>query len=365
MSFTSTLTAILDNLKLENSQVITIQCKNGNITVQKILLTATSDVFSKMFDHDMLEKRTNIVVADDVDVNAMKAIIGCYEDGRIPDMSVITLETFSYVIDKYNFLGIKEMMAEHLLDKFAKENDLTVLELIFTTYDCKAQKKIAINEIAMIIVKGGKGPDFIVEFDNHDFLQLSEIVYSSLKERKFKRWDSFLDSFYGWVSKNSEERSGIAVEILGMIDVRQFSASEVLKMLEPLSLSKRFHGFKLMFEKTLDCIIEHSKPKPGIVNYCEGGVPKCSVCGCSSTPPYHFSTGCNGIHRCRYYDTTDYTHCGDCNKRFSHDAYIDTLYDLYDVLYDAYIRHYGFFLPSHSSYRLNFMCKDVMRNYLG
>ncbi|XP_065566113.1 uncharacterized protein LOC136030933 [Artemia franciscana] len=320
MSFTSTLTAILDNLKLENSQVITIQCKNGNITVQKILLTATSDVFSKMFDHDMLEKRTNIVVADDVDVNAMKAIIGCYEEGKIPDMSVITLVTFSYVIDKYNFLGIKEMMAEHLLDKFAKENDLTVLELIFTTYDCKAQKKIAINEIAMIIVKGGKGPDFIVEFDNHDFLQLSEIVYSSLKERKFERWDSFLDSFYGWVSKNSEERSGIAVEILGMIDVRQFSASEVLKMLEPLSLSKRFHGFKLMFEKTLDYVIK----KPGIVNICQSGQPTCSVCGFGSTRPYHSSTGCNGIHRCHYYKNSNYTHCGDCNKRFSYDAYIYT-----------------------------------------
>ncbi|XP_065566115.1 uncharacterized protein LOC136030934 [Artemia franciscana] len=323
MSFTSTLTAILDNLKQENSPVITIQCKNGNITAQKILLTATSDVFRKMFDHDMLEKRTNIVVADDVDVNAMKAIIGCYEEGKISEMSLINLEALSYVVDKYNFLGIKEAMAEHLLDKFAKDNDLKVLEFLFTTYDCKAQKKIAINEIAMIIVKGGKGPDFIVEFDNHDFLQLSEIVYSSLKERKFERWDSFLDSFYGWVSKNSEERSGTAVEILGMIDVRKFSASEVLKMLEPLSLSKRFHGFKLMFEKTLDYVIK----KPGIVNNCQYGQPTCSVCGFGSTPPYHSSTGCNGIHRCHYYKTpakTSYTHCGDCGKSFSYDAYIYT-----------------------------------------
>ena len=248
MSFTSTLTAILDNLKQENSPTVTIQCKNGNITAQKILLTATSDVFRKMFDHDMLEKRTNIVVADDVDFNAMKAIIGCYEEGRIPDMSVITLETFSYVVDKYNFLGIKETIAEHLLDKFAKENDLKVLELFFTTYDCNARKKIAMNEIAILIVKGRKGPDFIVDFDINDFLQFSKIVCAYLIKKKFERWDTFLNCFYGWVSENSEERSGTAVEILGMIDIRKFSTSEVLKMLESLSLSKRFQGFKLMFE---------------------------------------------------------------------------------------------------------------------
>jgi len=322
MSFTSTLTAILDNLKQENSPTVTIQCKNGNITAQKILLTATSDVFRKMFDHDMLEKRTNIVVADDVDFNAMKAIIGCYEEGRIPDMSVITLETFSYVVDKYNFLGIKETIAEHLLDKFAKENDLKVLELFFTTYDCNARKKIAMNEIAILIVKGRKGPDFIVDFDINDFLQFSKIVCAYLIKKKFERWDTFLNCFYGWVSENSEERSGTAVEILGMIDIRKFSTSEVLKMLESLSLSKRFQGFKLMFEKTLDYVIKSSKP--GIKVDCELRTPTCSVCGFGSTPPYHSAIGCNGIHRCPYWENRIQTHSGHCGKSFCNDAYIYT-----------------------------------------
>jgi hypothetical protein len=267
-----------------------------------------------MFEYDMLEKQTNIVVANDVEVNAMKAIIGCYEEGKIPEMSKIDLGAFSYVVDKYNFLGIKEAMAEQLLDKFAKENDLKILEFIFTTYDCKAQKKIAINEIAMTIVKGRKGPDFIVDFDIYDFLQLSKIVCASNIKRKFERWDSFLNCFYEWVSKNSEERSGTAVEILGMIDVRKFSPSEVLKMLESLSLSKKFQGFKLMFEKTLDHVVKNINPKTEIVGTCQYGKPTCSVCGGGPTSPYHTSPGCNGVHRCKFWSTPSYTHSDNCNK---------------------------------------------------
>ncbi|KAK2704922.1 hypothetical protein QYM36_017089 [Artemia franciscana] len=228
-------------------------------------------------------------------------------------MPPISLGAFNYVIDKYNFLGIKEAMAENLLDKFAKDNDLRVLEFIFTTFDCKAQRKIAINEIAMIIVKGRKGPDFIVDFDIHDFLQLSEIVCASLIKRKFEGWDSYLNCFYGWVSKNSEERSGTAVEILGMIDIR---ASEVLKMLESLSLSKRFQGFKLMFEKTLDYVIKRNSTT------CQYGQITCSICDFGFTPPYHTATGCNGVHRCRYWNTGDHIPSGNCGlPLMSDDAY--------------------------------------------
>ncbi|KAK2704763.1 hypothetical protein QYM36_016976 [Artemia franciscana] len=335
-------------------------------------------------------------------------------------MRSISLGAFNY--------GIKEAMAENLLDKFAKDNDLRVLEFIFTTFDCKAQRKIAINETAMIIVKGRKGPDFIVDFDIHDFLQLSEIVCASLIKRKFERWDSFLNCFYGWVSKNSEERSGTAVEILGMIDIREFFTSEVLKMLESLSLSKRFQGFKLMFEKTLAIneiamiIVKGRKGPDFIVDFdihdflqlseivcaslikrkfegwdsflncfygwvsknseersgtaveilgmidirefftsevlkmleslslskrfqgfklmfektldyvikrnsttCQYGQITCSICDFGFSPPYHTATGCNGVHRCRYWNTGDHIPSGNCGLLLmSDDAYIYT-----------------------------------------
>ncbi|KAK2704756.1 hypothetical protein QYM36_016969 [Artemia franciscana] len=102
-------------------------------------------------------------------------------------MSVMNLGAFSYIVVKNNFWGIKEVMAENLLDKCAKDNDLRVFEFIFTTFGSKARKKIAMNKIAMIIVKDRKVPDFIVDFDIHDFFQLSKIVYASLLKRKFER----------------------------------------------------------------------------------------------------------------------------------------------------------------------------------
>jgi len=343
VSFAPTLAAILENLNMENSPTITIQCKNGKILVQKSLLTATSDVFSNMFDHDMLEYQTNIVVADDVDFYAMKAIIGYYNEGEVPEMSVINEAAFSYVIEKYNFLRIKEAMAEamaeHLLDKFIAENDLQALELIFTDYNCKAQKNRAIIEIATILVKGKKVPDFIVDFDIHDFLYLSNFVCASLIKMKFERWNAFLSCFYEWVSKNSEERSATAVEILGMIDVRKFSTSEVLEMLESLSLNKKFQGFKLMFEITVQGYVKRIANRE--LN-CQNGQMTCSNCGFESTPPYHYSTRCNGVHRCergnRFYECErfdDKIHSGSCGRQFQYkNIGIDDIYIYTSLNYD-------------------------------
>jgi hypothetical protein len=79
----STITAVLTNLRSENSPTVTIQCNNGEIMVKKLVLIATSEVFRAMFDSAMLENETNFVAANDVDFTTKKAITDYYEEGRI------------------------------------------------------------------------------------------------------------------------------------------------------------------------------------------------------------------------------------------------------------------------------------------
>ncbi|XP_065577382.1 uncharacterized protein LOC136038220 [Artemia franciscana] len=317
---TSTIAAILANLKIEDSPMVTIQCSDGVVMAKKILLTAVSEVFSSMFSSDMLEKRTNTVAAADVDLATMKVIIGYYETGYIPRIDTIYKEAFTYIVDKYNFLGIKEAMAERVFEEYHDEKKIDILGEIFTTYDCPAFKALAIKELVVVIMKGGKRPDFIIDFDAQDFLKLSMLCCSSLKGNNFERWNVFLDCFSSWLSKNPEERSRTATEILSMIDVRSFSAIDAHKMVQSLPLSRKFQGFQLMFEKILEYVLKYSVTTNGITaSQCVCGTLSCSVCKHPFNHPFHYSASCNGRHNCQSRNSgTNYSHTGSCGQQFKY-----------------------------------------------
>ncbi|XP_065573443.1 uncharacterized protein LOC136035528 isoform X1 [Artemia franciscana] len=295
----SAFVAILTNLSLEDSPMITIQCNGGNIDVKKVILTAISDVFKTMFGSDMAEKRTNLVSAEDVDFETMETIFDYYANRNGADFNKIKANDFGYIVQKYNFIGIKEIVAKALLDKYRENKDISVLENIFTTYDCQAPKMVATTELAIMIASGGKGPKYITNFTVPDFLSLSKICCASLKETEFESCNAFFNSFYNWVSQNPDERSVAAIEIIGMIDIRKFSVSDVLQVLKSLPLSKEIQVPKLMFEKSLSYIADCNEAMKNHNTLCErSAFLECEICGHKSKYPFHYSPTCNGKYTC-------------------------------------------------------------------
>ncbi|XP_065573444.1 uncharacterized protein LOC136035528 isoform X2 [Artemia franciscana] len=325
----SNIRAVLANLDMNDSPNVTIQCEGGDLTVEKILLTGTSDVFRSMFTSDMLERRQNFVEADDVDFNTMKTVIDCYKEGFIPDLAIIDKKAFTYVVEKYNFIGIKEAMAEHVFDTYVKDKDIELLKSIFTTYDCPVVKIAAIKEIALLIIQGKTIPGFIDDFDVHDFFELSRICCAPPMERETGRFEVFLNCFYRWVSKNPEERSDTAMRILGMMDIRKFSVTEVLKIFESLSLSKRFQGFKLMFETTLKFIVENEKETyTYTIKDCNNEVLYCTKCQHPFSRPFHSDRHCGATHRCR---TCTRNRSFSCEQRLPYMNYATNLFESLDT----------------------------------
>jgi hypothetical protein len=253
MSRISGLTQILTNFNMEQSPVITIQCDNGDIEVQKSLLTAVSDVFKAMLETDMLEKRTNLVLAHDLNFETMKSIMDYYKEGfktgfwnKASFFETTNRDAFTYIVEKYNFLAIKEEIAQYLLQSYRVKQDLTILESVFFTYGNQIEKMFVIREMTLMIAEGKDVPQFVTNFNAHDFLELAKCCCAALKNSQFSRYQCFLKTLYSWLSKDSEKRSVAALEIVGMIDMTTFKVHEVESVLQSLTISPKFQGLKLL-----------------------------------------------------------------------------------------------------------------------
>ncbi|KAK2715268.1 uncharacterized protein LOC136043820 [Artemia franciscana] len=307
MNRVSGLVQILTNFNMEENPMITIQCEGGNIEAQKSLLVAVSDVFKAMLESDMLEKRTNLVLADDVNFETMKVIMDYYKEGSVSGFITMNRHIFTYIVEKYNFLCIKERIAEHLLQSYFINQDLRILESIFFTYGNQYEKTIVIKEIAHMIAKGRDTPDFVTEFNAPDFMELARYSCDALKNSAFDRFRSLLRTLYYWVYENSEERSAAVLEIVGMINMENFSRKNVQILLEKLPLSKKFKWFKLLLLKSFEHIdilednmskVWQNSIKNSSSEECKSDNIKCKKCSHDSCYPFHNDPNCSGIHGC-------------------------------------------------------------------
>jgi hypothetical protein len=171
---------IFANLNKSESPVIIIKCFGGQVEAKKILLSAISDVFQVMLESDMLEKHTHCVQADDVDFETMNIIMEFYKEGTVPDYKTLDREHFTYIVEKYNFLGIKEEIAENVLQDFYKWKNMDDLESIFSTFESQRHKERAIACIADRISQGLCLPYFVSELSISDFIALKTLCCSAL-----------------------------------------------------------------------------------------------------------------------------------------------------------------------------------------
>jgi hypothetical protein len=223
--------------------MITIQCDGGDVEAKKSLLVAVSDVFNAMLKSDMLEKRTNHVLANDVNFETMKTVMDYYKEGTISGFEAMNRDAFTYIVEKYNFLGIKEEIAEYLLENYLIKQDVKILESIFFSYGDKFKKITVIKEMALMTAKGKEAPQFVADFNALDFLEFAKCCCDALTGRKFEGFHGFLKTLYNWLSMNSEERSVAVLEILGMIDMRNLSRLDVQNLLNLLTKIPRVEAY--------------------------------------------------------------------------------------------------------------------------
>ena len=223
MNQVSGLKQILTNLNMKESPMITIKCDGGDVEVKKSLLTAVSYVFKVMLEADMLEKRTNVVVANDLHFETMKTIMDYYTKGTVSGFETTNRDAFTCIVEKYNFLGIKKKIAKYLFQSYFIKQDLKILESIFFTYGNRCEKNFVIKEMALMIAEGKEAPEFVTNFNAPDFVELTKCCCAALKNSQFSRYQGFLKTLYSWLSKDSEQRSVAVLEIIGIIDVQTFS----------------------------------------------------------------------------------------------------------------------------------------------
>ena len=246
MSRVSGLTQILTHLNMAESPMITIQCDGGDIEVKKSLLTAVSDVFKAMLESDMLEKRTNLIQANDVNFETMKIIIDFYKEGIVSGFETMKRDAFTYIVEKYNFLSIKEEVAEYLLQRYFMKPDVKLLDSVFFTYGDRFKKTAVIKEMALMIAEGKQVSTFVNNFNVPEFI---ELVRYALKYTPYDRQYVLLKTLCSWLSQDSERRSVATLEIIGIIDMRRYPRDEVQELLEDLHLSEKFQGIKLLLQK--------------------------------------------------------------------------------------------------------------------
>ncbi|XP_065567070.1 uncharacterized protein LOC136031430 [Artemia franciscana] len=298
------LIRLLAKLTIGDNTFVTIKCVGGDVIAKRSLLSGVSDVFQRMFEADFIEKRTNVVVIDDVHFLTLNFIIQCYEKGTMPCLKKLDLKEILYTVEKYNLLCIKEEIAEKLIDVYRQSGNMDTLEKIFSYFSHQRVKEAALRELAINIVEGGKIPDFVISFSVEDFTKLSKICYSQLNlSKKVSRHD-FLQMFCSWVSNNPEERSVAAIELISIINLQSLHVCEILTVFENLTFKKPFQNIKMFLEESLRCILVAECNSENIRKFHTSileslrpiGSINCTKCGHNDKTPFHFSRKCRGFH---------------------------------------------------------------------
>uniref|UniRef100_T1IWK3 BTB domain-containing protein n=1 Tax=Strigamia maritima TaxID=126957 RepID=T1IWK3_STRMM len=96
--------------QLEN---VTLNCKNGHVHEHKSILTAGSDYFAAMFNHNTIENETNVVSLPDISLNVMNIIIKFLRGKNIPTEDEITESLIRETLVAADKLQLKDLFDEY------------------------------------------------------------------------------------------------------------------------------------------------------------------------------------------------------------------------------------------------------------
>ena len=148
-------------------------------------------VSSCIFENDFIEKRTNLVVANDIHFETMQFIMQYYEYGTVHGYQKVNKEGFDYIVEKYDLFGIKDDIAEKLIAEYKQGENLKLLGTYFSISNSPESKMGALRELARVAAERKAVPNFFNAFSVDDFIKFSEICCYMLFQSKMDNWESF------------------------------------------------------------------------------------------------------------------------------------------------------------------------------
>ncbi|GFX41324.1 TD and POZ domain-containing protein 5 [Trichonephila clavipes] len=135
----------LESLYEENLLCDTkLRTKTGSFPAHKVILSARSPVFKKMFITDMKEKSTGCVDIEDLDDDTVERMLLYIYTSMFQDLQLNSACNLYVAADKYEILSLKSECSSFLKDNLSPDNACDILTLAGNHYD--KELKSAVQE---------------------------------------------------------------------------------------------------------------------------------------------------------------------------------------------------------------------------
>lgn len=112
---------------------VLIKVKDREFKVHKVILTARSTVFDRMFSHDLSETNSGIVPIEDCEPAAFEEFLFFVYTGKTQNLSSNNACELYYVADKYDLMEMKEECISFLKKSLSIE---TICDVICLSKKC-------------------------------------------------------------------------------------------------------------------------------------------------------------------------------------------------------------------------------------
>jgi len=149
---------------------VVLKCQNEQLLCHKAILGTRSAVFERMFDVDMKEATSGVVVIDDVEPDVLKAMVEFIYTGNDVTDLVDDLVKLVYVGDKYELRGLLDFCFQKF-NYDDDDNQLVEMLIMADKHSLDKFKDLAMRRIIMDKAKFIKDGDFLSRIE---MLQESE-----------------------------------------------------------------------------------------------------------------------------------------------------------------------------------------------
>jgi len=122
---------------------VTVTCKDKSFECSKFMLTARSKVFNSMFQSNMKESQTNIVVIEDLKPSVVAEMLHYIHTGKVPKIDENAQELLA-AADRYQLEDLKRSCEENLISTLKDQNMFDIL-ILSDVYSAARLKKKAIK----------------------------------------------------------------------------------------------------------------------------------------------------------------------------------------------------------------------------
>jgi len=159
---------------------VTIKCENKILECHKAILSARSNVFRAMFQHDMRETKNNEIIISDLDFTTVKDMVKFIYSGRLVDIAEKS-DLLLSAADKYDIKDLKDICCQCLSANLNAEQIVDIL-VLSDLHKATELKNTAIQFLLCHKEEVFAQPDWKNKLKGHPDLLL-EVLESSVEAR--------------------------------------------------------------------------------------------------------------------------------------------------------------------------------------